>query len=247
MTTILSRATGWPNLISAHLDTPQKIGILGGTFDPPHLGHLKLAMHFAKALHLDELLLIPSGEPWQKDSGITPAEIRLQLTEAAGVDLARAFLYLKIPTHIGVDRIEIDRAGPSYAIDTAKALRERFGPRVSLTWLMGVDSLLNLPTWNSWDQLLGFVNFAVASRPHHDLSKEIGTEIQALLEKHQCIDADTLEKSPFGRIYLDNSLLVDLSSTELRNQLKSTSRGAIASEHIPSHALEIITNLGLYK
>ncbi len=229
------------------MDTPNKIGILGGTFDPPHLGHLKLATHFAKVLHLDALLLIPSGEPWQKNSGITPAELRLKLTEAAGIDLARAFLYLKIPTQIGVDRIEIDRAGPSYAIDTAKALRERFGPQVSLTWLMGADSLLNLPSWNSWDQLLGFVNFAVASRPHHALSVEMSPEIDALLANHQCADPDTLEKSPFGRIYVDSSLSVDLSSTELRNQLKSPSRSNIASEHIPSHALEIITNLGLYK
>ena len=229
------------------MDTPKKIGILGGTFDPPHLGHLKLATHFAKVLHLDVLLLIPSGEPWQKDSGITPAEVRLQLTEAAGIDLARAFLYLQIPTQIGVDRIEVDRAGPSYAIDTAKVLRERFGPDVSLTWLMGADSLLKLPTWNSWDQLLGFVNFAVASRPRHEFSGQMGPEIKALLEKHQCYDPDALEKSPFGRIYLDNSLSVDLSSTELRNQLKSPSRCDIASEHIPSHALEIITNLGLYK
>jgi nicotinate-nucleotide adenylyltransferase len=234
-------------LTSAHLDTPKKIGILGGTFDPPHLGHLKLATHFAKVLHLDALLLIPSGEPWQKDSSITPAEIRLQLTEAAGIDLARAFLYLQIPTQIGVDRIEIDRAGPSYAIDTAKALRERFGPDVSLTWLMGADSLQNLPSWNSWDRLLDFVNFAVASRPHHELSAEMSPAIEALLANHQCTDPDTLEKSRFGRIYLNNCLSVDLSSTELRNQLKSTSRGAIASEHIPSHALEIITNLGLYK
>jgi nicotinate-nucleotide adenylyltransferase len=229
------------------LDTPKKIGILGGTFDPPHLGHLKLAAHFAKVLHLDTVLLIPSGAPWQKDIGITPAEIRLQLTEAAAVDLAKAFLYLKIPTQIGVDRIEIDRAGPSYAIDTAKALRARFGVGVNLTWLMGADSLVNLPSWNSWDKLLGFVNFAVASRPQHALSSEINPEITALLDQHQCIDTDTLENSPFGRIYIDNSLSVDLSSTELRKQLKSASRSDIASEHIPSHALEIITNQGLYK
>lgn len=234
-------------MISVHLDAPKKIGILGGTFDPPHLGHLKLATHFAKTLHLDALLLIPSGEPWQKDSGITPAEIRLQLTEAAGVDLARAFLYLQIPTQIGVDRIELDRAGPSYAIDTAKALRERFGPHACLTWLMGADSLLKLPTWKSWDQLLNFVNFAVANRPHHALSGQLSAEIDTVLEKHQCFDVDILEKSPFGRIYLDNSLSVDISSTELRKQLKSSSRSTIASEHIPSHALEIITNLGLYK
>jgi nicotinate-nucleotide adenylyltransferase len=234
-------------LISAHLDTPKKIGILGGTFDPPHLGHLKLAAHFAKVLHLDTLLLIPSGEPWQKDTGITPAAIRLKLIEAAAVDLARAFLYLKIPTQIGVDRIEIDRAGPSYAIDTAKALRLRFGAEVNLTWLMGADSLANLHSWSSWDQLLSFVNFAVASRPQHALSSQISPKIATLLDQHQCIDTGTLENSLFGRIYLDNSLSIDLSSTELRKQLKSPSRSDIASEHIPSHALEIIINLGLYK
>lgn len=230
-----------------NLANPNKIGILGGTFDPPHLGHLKLATHFAKILHLDELMLIPSGEPWQKESSITPAELRFRMTEAAGIDLAIEFLNLNIPTKISTDRIEMNRAGPSYTLDTAKALKERFGSQVSLTWLMGVDTLLNLPTWKSWDQLLSYVNFAVASRPHHELSTEMNPEIEALLAKHQCIDSNTLEKSQFGLIYLDNSLSVDLSSTQLRNQLKSSARSTIASKHIPPHALEIITNLSLYK
>lgn len=225
----------------------KRIGILGGTFDPPHVGHLKLASHFAKVLHLDELLLIPSGEPWQKNSGITPANIRLQLTEAAGIDLARAFLYLKIPTQIGVDRIEIDRAGPSYAIDTVKTLRERYGANTSLIWLMGVDSLLNLPTWNSWQELMQFVNFAVASRPNHDLTIEINPAISQFLQEHQTNQPETLENQSSGLIYIDSSLSVDISSTELRKQLRSASRNAIAPEQIPSHTLEIITNLGLYQ
>ncbi len=225
----------------------KKIGVLGGTFDPPHLAHLKLATHFSQLLQLDELLLIPSGEPWQKDLDITPAEIRLQMTEAAGIDLAKDFLNFNIPTKIRVDHIEMNRAGPSYTLDTVKALRECFGSQVSLTWLMGADTLLNLPTWNSWDQLLNYVNLAVASRPHHELSAQMDPEIKALLAKHECIDPDTLEKSPFGRIYIDKSLSIDLSSTQLRNQLKNASSGGIASEHIPSHVLAIITNRGLYK
>ena len=225
----------------------KKIGILGGTFDPPHLAHLKLATHFSQLLHLDELLLIPSGEPWQKNLDITPAQTRLQMTEAAGVDLASDFLNFKIATQIRVDHIEMDRAGPSYTLDTVKALRESFGPQVSLTWLMGADTLLNLPTWNSWEQLLNYVNLAVASRPHHDLSTQMDPKIKTLLAKHQCSDPDTLEKSPFGRIYLDKSLAIDLSSTQLRNQLKNASKGGTASEYISPHVLEIITNLGLYK
>lgn len=224
-----------------------KIGILGGTFDPPHVGHLKLATHFAKALHLDAVLLVPSGEPWQKGTGITPAETRLQLTEAAGIDLARAFLYLKISTQVGVDRLEVDRAGPSYAIDTVKALRERFGENASLTWLMGADSLVALPSWNSWEKLSQYVNFAVATRPHYDLKQKITPEVEQFLKNHQTKDPASLEKSAAGLIYIDESLNVDLSSTELRDRLKSSSRSAIASEQIPTHTLEIITNLGLYQ
>ena len=224
-----------------------KIGILGGTFDPPHIGHLKLASHFAKVLHLDELLLIPSGEPWQKGLDITSAKIRFQLTEAAGIDLARAFLYLQIPTKIGIDRIEMDRSGPSYAIDTVQSLRERFGPQASLTWLMGADSLIQLPTWSSWRELFQYMNFAVASRPHFDLATQISPAIEKLLETHQIHDPVALENSPAGLIYIDRSLTVDLSSTELRNRLKTFARGQIASEQIPAHTLEIITKLGLYQ
>ena len=225
----------------------KKIGILGGTFDPPHVGHLKLASHFAKVLHLDELLLIPSGTSWQKGTDITPAEIRFQLTEAAGIDLARAFLYLQIPTQIGIDRIEIDRAGPSYTLDTAQALRARFGPQVSLIWLMGADSLIQLPTWNSWQDLFQFMNFAVASRPHFDLAAQISPAIDALLKTYQINEPAPLENSPAGLIYIDESLSVDLSSTSLRNHLKTSSRVQITSEQIPAHTLEIITKLGLYQ
>ena len=228
------------------MSTLKKIGILGGTFDPPHVGHLKLASHFAKAFHLDELLLIPSGEPWQKGSGITSAEIRFQLTEAAGIDLARAFLYLQIPTQIGIDRIEIDRAGPSYSIDTAKSLRERFGPEASLIWLVGADSLIQLPSWNSWRDLFQYINFAVASRPNYDLNAEMSPEIKEFLASHRIQEPTALENTSAGLIYIDEGLSVDLSSTELRNRLKTSSRSLVASEQIPSHTLQIITNLGLY-
>ena len=225
----------------------QKIGILGGTFDPPHIGHLKLASHFAKVLHLDELLLIPSGEPWQKGADITPVEIRFQLTEAAGIDLARAFLHLQLSTQIGVDRIEIERAGPSYSIDTAKSLRERFGAKASLTWLTGADSLIHLPSWNSWRDLFKYMNFAVASRPHYDLDSEMSPEIKEILKVRQVLDPSALINEPSGLIFIDESLSVDLSSTDLRNRLKTPACDQIASEQIPTHTLEIITKLGLYQ
>jgi nicotinate-nucleotide adenylyltransferase len=229
------------------LSTVKKIGLLGGTFDPPHIGHLKLAIHFAKLLNLDELLLIPSGEPWQKGSDITAADIRFQLTEAAGIDLARALLYLKIPTQIGIDRLEIERAGPSYSIDTAKSLRERYGPKANLIWLTGVDSLIHLPTWNAWQDLFHYMNFAVASRPNYELATEMSPEIRKILLERQTQDLSALETTPYGLIYIDESLSVDLSSTDLRNRLKTSDRNLIEPDQIPSHTLQIITNLGLYQ
>jgi nicotinate-nucleotide adenylyltransferase len=229
------------------LSTIKKIGILGGTFDPPHIGHLKLASHFAKLFHLDELRLIPSGEPWQKGSDITPAEIRFQLTQAAGIDLSRVLQYLKIPTQVSIDRIEIERAGPSYSIDTAKSLRERYGSETSLIWLTGVDSLIHLPSWNSWQDLFNYMNFAVARRPNYDLLTEMSPEISKALEKHQTLDLHSLEITPHGLIYIDETLSVDLSSTDLRNRLKTSDRNLIESDQIPSHTLQIITNLGLYQ
>jgi nicotinate-nucleotide adenylyltransferase len=234
-------------LSTSTLSHLKKIGILGGTFDPPHIGHLKLASHFAKLLNLDALLLIPSGEPWQKGSGITSAEVRLRLTEAAGIDLARAFLYLKIPTQVGIDRIEVDRAGPSYAIDTAKALRERFGPETSLIWLMGADSLNALPTWHAWKELTDYVHLAVASRPNHELAIEANSAIQDLLAKYQTKNINALEKSASGLIYIDETLAVDLSSTALRRHLQTSNQSPELSEQIPSHTLEMITKLGLYQ
>lgn len=231
---------------TTEISSRKRIGILGGTFDPPHVGHLKLATHFAKLFHLDTLLFVPSGEPWQKGAGITSAQTRYQLTEAAGIDLARAFLYLKIPTQIGIDRIEIDRAGPSYAIDTVKALRDRFGGDASLIWLMGADSLNSLPSWNSWNELPNYVNFAVASRPHHELETNGNTKVKELLLNHQTMDPSALENQAFGLIYIDETLAVDLSSTKLREQLK-TARNSIEAEAIPSQTLKLIHNLGLYQ
>jgi nicotinate-nucleotide adenylyltransferase len=148
---------------------------------------------------------------------------------------------------VGIDRIDVDRTGPSYAIDTVRALRERFVPQASLIWLMGADSLIKLPTWNSWQELINVVNFAVASRPNYDLQSNISPELSQFLQKHQTLDSAALENSPSGLIYLDEGLSVDLSSTTLRNQLKTSARNAIAVEQIPSRTLQIITDLGLYQ
>ena len=90
------------------MTTPEKIGILGGTFDPPHWAHLRVAAHFARLFQLDRLLLIPSGNPWQKSAFITPPETRYQLTEAAAIALNRLLGDEGMQIPIEVDRIYVN-------------------------------------------------------------------------------------------------------------------------------------------
>lgn len=226
---------------------PKKIGVLGGTFDPPHWAHVRLAAHFASVFELDQLLLIPSGQPWQKNAEITSAEIRHQLTLAAAKALARVLCDTGIATRIAVDRMELDRPGPSYAIDTATEIRQRFGADACIIWLMGSDSLMHLDTWHDWQRLLEQVHLAVASRPgspfHIDTSP-LGQWIQG----HQTPNAHDLENKPSGFIYLDRHLDIDLSSTLLRQRLKEKTpdRQGLLAEQIPPEVLAEVVNLGLY-
>ena len=228
----------------------QKIGILGGTFDPPHWGHVLLANHFSKVFQLDQLIWIPTGDPWQKSPLITPAKIRFQLTKAASEDLKGLLEQHRATTKVQVDDTEIERNGPSYTIDTAKILRERHGPEASIIWLMGADSFLNLPTWHDWRDLLHFINLAVANRPQHILDIDGASPIGKLMLQKQTTDAKKLGETPSGLIYFDKSLSIDLSSTQLRrNFLQTTTLNEAKStnEGIPPKVFELIKNLGIYK
>ncbi|CAN5422396.1 nicotinate-nucleotide adenylyltransferase [soil metagenome] len=135
------------------LTRPARIGLYGGTFDPIHAAHLLLAHSAIEQLALDRVLFIVSGTPAQKSHAADPGD-RVRMVELAIAGDARLQLEL----------IEVERHGPSYAIDTVIALRERFGPLACLAWLMGSDQYSNLPTWRRHGELLEYVNIAVARR-----------------------------------------------------------------------------------
>ncbi|HVX20361.1 MAG TPA: nicotinate-nucleotide adenylyltransferase [Acidimicrobiales bacterium] len=140
---------------------PERIGLLGGTFDPPHAGHLAAAVACRDALTLDRLLLVVANHPWQKapQRRISPAEDRLAMVQAA----VRGIPGLE------VSRMEIDRGGPSYTVDTVDALRAeaaaagRPAPEVFL--IVGADLVGSLPTWERVDRLRQLVTLVVVSRP----------------------------------------------------------------------------------
>ena len=127
---------------------------MGGSFDPVHLAHLKLAEVALQTLDLDEVRWIPAGQPWQKARQLAAAEHRLGMVQAAIANEPRFV----------ADDIELRRQGPSYTLDTVRALQtER--PDVAQWWLiLGQDQCANLPTWHGWRELLGRVGLAVAAR-----------------------------------------------------------------------------------
>ena len=133
---------------------PRRIGLFGGTFDPPHTAHLELARVARDALALDELRWIPAGQPWQKARAITPAEHREAMVRAAIEGEPRFVL----------ERCELERDGPSYMVDTVQALQAR-EPDARWVLILGQDQLAGLHTWHRWRELLARVDLAVADRP----------------------------------------------------------------------------------
>ena len=186
--------------------------LLGGSFDPVHAGHLGLARYFCTLLHPDELRLIPAGRPWQKPGMTTAAEHRLAM-------LRLAFGEWIVP--VTIDTQEIQREGPSYAVDTLRTLRDALGNDASLVWIIGADQLANLHTWHQWRELFSLANLCIAARPGYllsetELNHEVATEIGKRLASPAHIRA-----TPCGLAFIANNLALDVSSTEARAILRA--------------------------
>ena len=132
-----------------------RVGVLGGTFDPPHLGHLILAQEAYQALGLAQVLFVPAGEPWRKAGReLSPREHRLAMVRLAVAGNPR----------FSVSTIEVDRAGPSYTAETMAELGEQFGPETELFFIMGADALADFPHWHEPLRILQLARLAVAER-----------------------------------------------------------------------------------
>jgi nicotinate-nucleotide adenylyltransferase len=132
----------------------KRIGLFGGTFDPPQLAHLALARRARDALQLDELRWIPTGMPWQKSRTVTAASDREAMVRLTIAGEPRFML----------ERCELQRSGPSVTLDTVRELQQRDGAATWI-WIMGSDQYANLHTWRGWRELLQRVTLAVAERP----------------------------------------------------------------------------------
>src|SRR5512139_740538 len=181
------------------------IGLLGGSFDPIHAGHLQLARDALAHLPLDEVRFLPAAQPWQKDR-MTDAAHRAHMIELAIAREPRCVL----------DMHEIERGGTTYTIDTLRELRAGPWPEASLVLIMGSDQFERFDTWREWEVVAGLAHIAVARRA--GASARLNPTLQAFSQDHHCGPAE-LAHRPAGGLVEFPMTAVDASATEARHLL----------------------------
>ncbi|MBK6972195.1 MAG: nicotinate-nucleotide adenylyltransferase [Sterolibacteriaceae bacterium] len=214
------------------------IGILGGTFDPIHYGHLRLAEEAREALALEQTLLIPSGQPPHREVPQT----------AAGDRLAMARLAIVANPSIVVDPAEAESATPSYSVLTLERLRAKFGPARPLVLLLGADAFAGLPSWHRWRELFALAHIAVANRPGHPpharrFPETLSQALAAECSQRFGANANELRTSPAGRILPFDMTPLAISASLIRAQLAA---GHSVRYLLPDSVLDYILSNHLY-
>jgi nicotinate-nucleotide adenylyltransferase len=202
------------------MQSRRRLGVMGGTFDPIHNGHLVAASEVADLFGLDEVVFVPTGRPWQKvGRTVTAAEDRYLMTVIATASNPR----------FSVSRVDIDRAGPTYTNDTLEDLRA-LNPDTDLYFITGADALASILSWQNWEELFGLAKFIGVSRPGYELN---GQHIVAAIDQLPA-DALSLVEVP----------ALAISSSECRARA-ANSRPIWYL--VPDGVVQYVTKRGLYR
>jgi nicotinate-nucleotide adenylyltransferase len=206
------------------------IGILGGTFDPVHFGHLRPALEVQQALALDEIRCIPSHVPPHRSQPEASPQQRLAMLQAA-IAGDEAFT---------IDTREFEREGPSYTLDTLKSLREELGT-TGLCLLIGMDAFCGFASWHRWREITDYAHIVVMTRP--DASPPAKGELADFIARHRVKEVDAFKDRASGLLFYQPVSLLEISGTRIRKLLASGQR---ADYLLPASVLDVIRNEGLY-
>ncbi|WP_213875703.1 nicotinate-nucleotide adenylyltransferase [Pseudomonas sp. dw_358] len=211
--------------------SPRRIGVLGGTFDPVHIGHLRSALEVAQSLGLDEVRLTPNARPPHRDMPQVSAVNRLAMVESAVKDVRL----------LKVDARELQRDKPSYTIETLESMRAELAIDDQLILLLGWDAFCGLPSWHRWEELLQHCHILVLQRP--DADSEPPFALRNLLAARSVSDPLAL-KGPSGQITFVWQTPLAVSATQIRQLLAS---GKSVRFLVPDAVLAYIEANGLYR
>jgi nicotinate-nucleotide adenylyltransferase len=196
------------------------LGVLGGTFDPPHHGHLAIAAAARQKLELQRVIFIPAGQPWLKtEMPVSPSADRFEMVRLA----------IKPFPEFDISRIEIDRAGPSYTYDTIRQLRADLPNGVDVFFLLGWDSLSQLPRWHEAARLVQQCQLVAVPRPSH--------------ARPDLADLERVIPGITGRVTMLDIPEVNISATDIRQRF---ARGLSAADLVPPAVETYIRDHGLY-
>ncbi len=218
------------------MNTSAPIGVLGGTFDPVHFGHLRLAQEVGQALKLDQVRFIPSGTPPHRGAPAAPASDRLAM-----VELATAGNPL-----FSVDAREIGREGPGYTVDTLAELRKEFGAARPLCLLLGADAFLDLATWHRWHELFTLAHVVVAHRPGFPVDSWQQRMPQPLAKEYTARFMPqplAIHLAPCGGVAVTPIAALDISATLIRDAVHAN---ASPRYLLPDSVLDYIQSKRLY-
>ena len=221
----------------------QRIGLFGGTFNPIHTGHLRIAAEIKEHFALDRIIFIPTGIPPHKgDSEVIAPVHRLRMAELAVAPYK----------DFSVSPVEAERQGFSYSIDTVKLFQRELGDTVELYFILGMDAFLEIRTWKDTDELLTLCHFIVIPRPGYRFSDLKSLDMPPL-NRLEAAELDKLDKGEITRLstkltgryhlFLERITPCDISSTELRAFIKE---GKEVKNLLPESVLLYIMKKGLY-
>ncbi|WP_239373512.1 nicotinate-nucleotide adenylyltransferase [Snodgrassella gandavensis] len=209
----------------------KRIGLFGGTFDPPHNGHIHIAQAFADELKLDSVIFIPAGDPYHKQVATrTTAAQRLAMVERT----------IAVDERFSVSDCDVVRNGPTYTIDTVSLFRQVFA-QAQLWWLLGMDSLLQLPSWHRYQALLKSINLAIAQRGGLGLAA-LPVALQQWLPDALAKNLTTPDGIDGGRAVFLQASFLPVSSTDIREQWSMGNH-----DDVPAGVAEYIDREHLYQ
>lgn len=211
------------------------IGILGGTFNPIHFGHLRMAQELADSLNLDVVRFIPAANPPHKDAPAVTAQHRAAMVQL-GIAGNSAFAF---------DDRELRRTGASYTLDTLHSLRSELGTASSIILFMGSDAFTKFDTWHRWQEIIDLCHIALVQRPQlpgHD--QKLSRTLETFLHNHYSENADDLHSQPCGFVTMRQVTALDISSTAIRNALQ---HGDSVRYMMPDNVIDYIKQHQLYR